>query len=90
MIYASCDRRGVIEFGEKVPEGNLPLHYGEEAQVKERISVVARHAYDNKTLLVPGVPEADNDDEAVDKLSAWIKHFKLQPDSQSLSMQNEG
>lgn len=32
------------------------------------IETQARLAYDNKTLLVPGVPEADGDDRALDAL----------------------
>ena len=56
---------GVIEFGAKVPDGALPLGRARSAaKLKEIVEVNARHAYDGKTLLVPGVPEAKGQGDA--------------------------
>ena len=37
------------------------------------MSVVARLAYDNETLLVPAVPEAKTDDEDLDAVVTFTK-----------------
>lgn len=71
-MYAFCDRRGVIEFGPDVPRGMLDLARGEEAELRELFSAKARHAYDGKTLLVPGVPEARSDEAALEAVQAFV------------------
>jgi hypothetical protein len=75
-IYAVCDRRGVIEFADTVEDGMLLVARGYPRQLRDLIDATSRHAYDGKTLLVPGVPEAANDDAALDALlrhRAWIE-----------------
>lgn len=75
MAIAFCDRRGVIEIGAKVPEGRLPLCRGRRAALERLMCAAARHAYDGKTLLVPGIPEADTDEQALDaavRFRAWL------------------
>lgn len=74
-IYAYCYASGLIEFGERVPDGALPVFEGEEGYVRKLIEVTARHAYDGVSLLVPGVPEAPEQMAAVDALirfRAWL------------------
>ncbi|EGX6216247.1 host nuclease inhibitor protein [Salmonella enterica] len=61
-IMAYCWASGLIEFGNTLPEGALPIVTGNEKQVRDVVGVLARHAY-NGDLLVPGVPEAENMDE---------------------------
>jgi hypothetical protein len=80
MITAFCDRKGRIEFvrgdGRNIPEGMLGIVEGPAKEVRELIGVTARHAYDNKTLLVPGIPEAESDTAAYDALVGfcdWLK-----------------
>ena len=36
------------------------------------METISRLAYDGKTLLVPGVPEAETDDEAYEAFEKWI------------------
>ena len=66
MIYAFANRQGVISFSSTGPykAGMFVLGWGKGKAFKDAVSVVARHAYDGKTLLVPGIPEADDDLEA--------------------------
>ena len=76
MITAYCWRSGRIEFGQDVPEGALPLITGEENHIRKLVDVRARHAYEQGVLLVPGIPEAANDEEAYKALSrfkAWLQ-----------------
>jgi hypothetical protein len=83
-IFAYCDAGGVIQFGEAVPEGSLPIVKGEEKDVRELMGVVARHARPRKpgpdqVLLVPGIPEAENQEKAMDALiafKAWLRKRK--------------
>lgn len=63
--FAYCWRGGVIEFGPRIPDGALPVDRGTEHSVRRRVEPLARHAYDGKTLLVPGIPEAGDDDTAL-------------------------
>ncbi|ELW8656257.1 host nuclease inhibitor protein [Salmonella enterica] len=66
-ITAYCWASGLIEFGNTLQEGALPIVTGSEKQVREVVGVLARHAY-NGDLLVPGIPEAANQNEACETL----------------------
>ncbi|EDD1365428.1 host nuclease inhibitor protein [Salmonella enterica] len=66
-ITAYCWASGLIEFGNTLPEGALPIVTGNEKQVRDVVTVLARHAY-NGDLLVPGIPEAASQDEAREAL----------------------
>lgn len=70
-MRALVDRRGVIEFRARDHGGLLTLARGDLRVLKPAVEVIARHAYDGKTLLVPGVPEAKTDDEALDAVLAF-------------------
>lgn len=75
-------RTGRIDFGRKVPDGAIQIAEAPAKFLRQEISAVARHAYDGKTLLVPGVPEAKNGNSAVDALIAfadWIKPRFVKP-----------
>lgn len=71
-IFAYCWRSGRIEFGAVVPEGALPIGSGDKA-FRDNIEVKARHAYNGKWLLVPGIPEAKTDADARLALRLFIK-----------------
>ncbi|EBD5953444.1 host nuclease inhibitor protein [Salmonella enterica] len=66
-ITAYCWASGLIEFGNTLPEGVLPIVTGNEKQVRDVVEVLARHAY-NGDLLLPGIPEAVSQDEAREAL----------------------
>ncbi|EIS9025516.1 host nuclease inhibitor protein [Salmonella enterica] len=66
-ITAYCWASGLIEFGHTLPEGALPIVTGSEKRVREKVEVLARHAY-NGDLLVPGIPEAASQNEACEAL----------------------
>lgn len=63
-MKAFCFRGGAIKFGRSVPSGALLIAKAPVRQLKRAVEVLARHAYDHVTLLVPGVPEADSEREA--------------------------
>ncbi|WP_205529913.1 hypothetical protein [Agrobacterium deltaense] len=44
---------------------------GHGRRLKRILCACARHAYDGKTLLVPGLPEADNDLQAINAVKAF-------------------
>jgi hypothetical protein len=75
-ITAYAWQSGLIEFGPTCPEGALPIASGEEQALKKAVQVQARHAKDNKTLLVPGVPEAEGPDQQVDALLAFAERVR--------------
>lgn len=64
---------GVIEFraaGAACPEGALPL-----PGTRQEIEGLARQAYDGKTLLVPGVPEAADPSASMDAVFAFVRRL---------------
>lgn len=75
---AYCFASGHIGFGVRCPKGALPLVRGPARKVRNFIEPLARLAYDGKTLLVPGLPEAPNQTQALKSLHAfvdWIEPF---------------
>ncbi|MCW2319020.1 hypothetical protein M2322_004589 [Rhodoblastus acidophilus] len=73
-FIAYADRAGVIGFAKKCPAGALPIARDADLDVlKSAVSVVARLAHDNETLLAPGVPEAADGDQAVNALTNFVE-----------------
>jgi len=70
-MFAYCWASGQIEIGKTIPEGALPIARGREKKLKDVISGTARLAYNNKTWLVPGIPEAKDQLEALRALQRW-------------------
>lgn len=69
---AYCYASGQIRVGKRVPKDALPIISGPEKKVRRIIQGTARLARDNKTLLVPGIPEAADQGKALDALYAYI------------------
>jgi predicted ATPase len=84
-IYAFCYRNGIIKFGPRMPKGALPLFHGGNRPVRELTSAVARHGYKRGVLLVPGIPEAKNDDEALKACEAFVAWARPQLASYKLT-----
>ncbi len=73
MLTAHCERSGTIGFCRATcPDGTLPIaSHARDALLRGAIAAVARHSYDNNTLLVPGLPEAGSSEAALDALIAF-------------------
>lgn len=68
-MYAHCFRSGEIEISRKAKiEGAIQIAEAPADVLRRKVSARSRHAYDGKTLLVPGIPEAETDDEAYDAM----------------------
>lgn len=78
-MYAFCWANGTIEFGRKITEGALEIARGPAKPLRKMVGATARLAYDNKTLLVPGIPEAKDQDEACTALLAYLKWLGSKP-----------
>lgn len=75
---AWCWASGLIEFGDALPAnkadgGAIEIAKGPRAFLKTVVSVLARHGYDKGVLLVPGVPEAEDEQAAEDALWRWLE-----------------
>ena len=66
-----CWRSGLIGHGKSVPEGALAIDVVSGRAQLSRLLTTARLAYDGRSYLVPGVPEAVDDNAALDALVAW-------------------
>ena len=72
--YVSAFRDGTISIGAKC-KGALVLAKTARSDKKLRaiVSSIARHGYEAGVLLVPGVPEADTDNDALDAVMRFKK-----------------
>ena len=64
----------MICFAGSTKRGTLPITSGPARKLRKAVSGLARLAYDGKTLLVPGLPEARNWDER----SAALRRFQAE------------
>lgn len=73
-MVAWCLASGLIETGETVPDGAIKFAHGPKANLKVVIEAVARHGYGASAgrLLVPGIPEAENQKSAADALQHFV------------------
>jgi hypothetical protein len=85
IISANCYRSGEIIFlseGDEVPEGVALIASGPADEVRAAVEVMARHSRYDETLLVPGLPEADDNEQALTALRLFIgeveKRLELQ------------
>ena len=76
-MIAHCYANGVIVFGKARPR-TLPITHGDGRKLRRVVSGLARHAYDGRTLLVPGLPEASSWNER----SAALVRFKAEVELQ--------
>lgn len=75
-MIAYCWANGRIEFGKKVPDGAIEIARGSAHTVRTEIDVTARHGYEAGVLLVPGVPEAADQQRAGDALELFLLWLK--------------
>ena len=68
QVFCYVWASGQIEFGESVPNGALSIAKGEREALENAISAIGRLAHDNKTWLVPGIPEAETSNDGIDAL----------------------
>lgn len=66
----SCDAGGILYIGKKNPRGALPVAYVSEDDIGQ-LHAHCRLAYDNKTYLVPGIPEAADQIAGIDALERF-------------------
>ncbi len=73
---AWCWASGLIEIGDEdeIPDGGILVARGKKAFITGVLAALCRHGRGESAgkFLVPGVPEATSQDEAVDALSKWI------------------
>ena len=63
---------GLIEFGEVAPEGTFLIDGDVTDTTRGIIEAMARHDREDGVLLVPGVPEAVEADDALQAVSAFM------------------
>ncbi|EOV0971280.1 host nuclease inhibitor protein [Edwardsiella piscicida] len=75
-ITAYAWASGLIEFGNSVPPGALPIAKGDKQQIMDNVIVLARHSYNGYEIYVPGIPEADSQKDATDALLRFSNLIK--------------
>ncbi|MDI4664690.1 host nuclease inhibitor protein [Xanthobacter autotrophicus] len=68
-FFAFTNRAGVIGFGHRIPADALHIADDpDQGRLHDVVEGLARHDHDGETLLVPGIPEATFEFDAVDAL----------------------
>ena len=78
-MIAYCWATGQIDFRpsvKRMPNDAIEIARGTDRLVHKYISATARLSYDDKTWLVPGVPEAESPQAAGDALIAYLLWLK--------------
>lgn len=75
---AYCWRSGLIGFGQFLPAGTLPItNYHDRQKLKDACEGNARWSYPpNPMPLVPGIPEAKTDNEALAALNIFSERVR--------------
>lgn len=79
--HAIAWRSGRIQVVAKVPLGACLIMSGPEHKIRRLMQATARHGYKPGVLLVPGVPEAENDHVAATamlRFRDWVTKRKPQ------------
>ncbi|MCF1485059.1 hypothetical protein FS800_23300 [Agrobacterium vitis] len=74
FAVAYCDRAGVIGIVEDeavIPHGVIVFAGGEKETIEDAVNAKARHGYTDGVLLIPGVPEAADTEEALSAFERW-------------------
>lgn len=71
MPKMSCSLQGRLTVGPRQPAGNYLVTIGPGGLLMGAIQSLARLAYDNRTWLVPGMPEAASHAEAMAALQQF-------------------
>ena len=66
---------GLIEFGQTLPNGALPIITGEENRIRDLIDIHARQSRAGSELHVPGDTEASNQQEGCKVLMRFTDHI---------------
>jgi len=91
-MRAYCYASGLIDFGDRVPLGAITIAAGRNKALRAFIEVHARHGYNTRLvkgrptkipgsdkLLVPGVPEVDDESDKLDALRKWCAWIGKHP-----------
>lgn len=73
-MYMHCYRSGEIVLS-RAPDidGAISLCEGPKDDLLQRLNAKARLAYDGETWLVPGLPEAETEDAAMNALNVFFE-----------------
>lgn len=80
---AACDAAGVVSFveGSVCPDGLLTVYHALNMEIARDLGeVVFRHGWQPGVLLVPGIPEAETKEGALDALLAFRDWLELRAD----------
>lgn len=75
-LQAFCWRSGEIEFTRgPIPEGAIQITNKKlsDAEFRMRVTTRSRRAYRGDTLLVPGIPEAEDEFAALVAFNNWMR-----------------
>lgn len=75
-IIAQCHANGVIFFDKKLRKDAISIMKGKTKKVKQIMKNRARHTYDGKALLVPGLPEAASPNDRIKALLRFTAFCK--------------
>lgn len=75
-MIAYCWASGLIQFGARTPPGAIVIARGSASLVRPIVETAARHGHEAGVLLVPGVPEAADQQQGGDALELFMLWLK--------------
>ena len=84
-VFAVCYASGEIAILREAPgKGEVCFARGPEDAVRALVAGNARLSCDDRTYLVPGVPEAADQNAGVDALLTWLGRLRSNPANREL------
>ncbi|WP_309771355.1 hypothetical protein [Agrobacterium larrymoorei] len=73
MANIVCYRSGEVFVARRAPKGSMKIVAGHGRRLRRILTACARHSHDGKSMLVPGLIEAQNDKQAIEA----VKQFEV-------------
>lgn len=71
-----CWQSGHLEFGTAAPEGTITIATVRNKAERAKVEVCCRHSRHNDDLLIPGIPEAESEEAAIDALVIFCQQLR--------------
>ena len=75
-LYAYCWQSGHLEFVRVAPEGTITIATIRTKAERARVEVCCRHCRHSDDLLIPGIPEAESEQAAIDALVLFCQQLR--------------
>lgn len=76
MLKVYCWQSGHVEFGRKAPEGTITIATVYSVAQRGTVEACCRHSRHGDDLFIPGIPEANTEEDAISALQVFIDRLR--------------